>query len=77
MDKACAATKIWSHDDKMLMIVICVVGRYNKYCRHVSQTPWLVDGGKKTNTSIEEVICENANQHIKAKGDISTIHSSV
>ena len=46
---------------------VFLAGRYNKYSRAMSQTPWLLDSGRKTNNSVEEVLCLNANQHIKAK----------
>jgi tRNA pseudouridine synthase 10 len=44
-----------------------LAGRYNKYSRSMSQTPWLLDTGRKTQNSVEEVICLNAKEWIKAK----------
>uniref|UniRef100_T1J968 tRNA pseudouridine(55) synthase n=1 Tax=Strigamia maritima TaxID=126957 RepID=T1J968_STRMM len=41
-------------------------GRYNKFSRKLSQTPWLVDGEKLMETSIQELICEKLETHIKA-----------
>ena len=37
---------------------IYVGGRYNKYSRTLSQTPWLIDGQRKTSTSVQELIAE-------------------
>ena len=34
-----------------------IAGRYNKYSRELPQTPWVVDGVKKAETSVEELIC--------------------
>jgi len=46
---------------------IFVAGRYNKYSRELSQTPWLVDGGvRKTETSVQELICEKIQQTFSA-----------
>ncbi|KAK2184310.1 hypothetical protein NP493_270g00024 [Ridgeia piscesae] len=36
---------------------IYVAGRYNKYSRTLSQTPWIIDGSRKTESSIEELVC--------------------
>ncbi|ESP01315.1 hypothetical protein LOTGIDRAFT_111864, partial [Lottia gigantea] len=36
---------------------IYIAGRYNKYSRTLSQTPWLIDGKRKTISSVEEEIC--------------------
>ena len=33
-------------------------GRYNKYSRLLSQTPWIVDGVRKTESSVQELVCE-------------------
>ena len=33
-----------------------IVGKYNKFSRCLSQTPWYVDGEKKMNTSVQELI---------------------
>lgn len=36
---------------------VFVAGRYNKYSRTLSQTPWILDGGRKSQSSVEEEIC--------------------
>eukprot|EP00696_Hemimastix_kukwesjijk_P007600 gnl/Hemi2/19637_TR6519_c0_g1_i1.p1 gnl/Hemi2/19637_TR6519_c0_g1~~gnl/Hemi2/19637_TR6519_c0_g1_i1.p1 ORF type:complete len:496 (+),score=106.63 gnl/Hemi2/19637_TR6519_c0_g1_i1:97-1584(+) len=35
---------------------IFVAGRYLKFCRYLSQSPWVIDGVKKTADSVEELI---------------------
>ncbi|CAF3616019.1 unnamed protein product [Rotaria sp. Silwood1] len=35
---------------------IYVAGRYNKYSRTLSQTPWIIDGVRKADVSVEELI---------------------
>ena len=35
---------------------IHIAGRYNKYTRFISQTPWLIEGVKKSELSVEEII---------------------
>lgn len=35
-----------------------VGGRYNKFSRTLSQTPWIIDGHRKSESSVEEMICD-------------------
>lgn len=42
-------------------------GRYNKYSRELSQTPWFVDGVKKTKYSIQEFIVPIVEQKFSCK----------
>lgn len=37
---------------------VFIGGRYNKLSRVLSQTPWIVDGKRKSESSVEELICE-------------------
>ncbi|XP_014216520.1 putative tRNA pseudouridine synthase Pus10 [Copidosoma floridanum] len=37
--------------------VFCMTGRYVKYSRRLPQTPWLVHGKYRTETSVQELIC--------------------
>ena len=39
---------------------------YNKYSRELSQTPWLIDGERKSESSVEEHICGPLNKFILA-----------
>ncbi|XP_014768473.1 tRNA pseudouridine synthase Pus10 [Octopus bimaculoides] len=41
---------------------VFVAGRYNKYSRFLSQTPWLIEGVKKHETSVQELICNVLNE---------------
>lgn len=43
-------------------------GRYNKFTRKLSQTPWIIQGKRKTETSLEELICLPAKQFFDADG---------
>jgi len=46
-----------SHRIEFLHRSCFVAGRYNKFSRDLPQTPWMVDGVKKAETSVEELIC--------------------
>eukprot|EP00117_Sycon_ciliatum_P026693 scpid47608/ scgid3672/ Putative tRNA pseudouridine synthase Pus10; Coiled-coil domain-containing protein 139; tRNA pseudouridine 55 synthase; tRNA pseudouridylate synthase; tRNA-uridine isomerase len=45
---------------------IYIAGRYCKYSRELSQTPWLIDGQRKTETSVQEIICDPLQAEAKA-----------
>lgn len=32
-------------------------GRYNKLSRELSQTPWFINGEKKMQTSVQDILC--------------------
>ncbi|XP_052270788.1 tRNA pseudouridine synthase Pus10-like isoform X2 [Dreissena polymorpha] len=40
---------------------IFVAGRYNKYSRELSQTPWIIEGTRRSESSVEELL----NDHIR------------
>lgn len=40
-------------------------GRYNKYTRELPQTPWLVDGERRMNSSVNELITDIVEKWIK------------
>ncbi|XP_033733824.1 putative tRNA pseudouridine synthase Pus10 isoform X2 [Pecten maximus] len=42
-----------------------IAGRYNKYNRLLSQTPWFVDGVRKSESSVEEKICDHLKKYFK------------
>lgn len=50
---------------KTLQGSIFIAGRYNKYSRHLSQTPWIIDGARKTETSVQELICGPLQEALK------------
>uniref|UniRef100_A0A8C3SSR2 tRNA pseudouridine synthase Pus10 n=1 Tax=Chelydra serpentina TaxID=8475 RepID=A0A8C3SSR2_CHESE len=45
---------------------IFVAGRYNKYSRNLPQTPWIIDGERKMESSVEELISEHLMTAFKA-----------
>nr|XP_034966803.1 tRNA pseudouridine synthase Pus10 isoform X2 [Zootoca vivipara] len=45
---------------------IFVAGRYNKYSRNLPQTPWIIDGERKMESSVEELISEHLMAAFKA-----------
>ncbi|XP_065833538.1 tRNA pseudouridine synthase Pus10-like [Oscarella lobularis] len=47
---------------------VYIAGRYNKYSRTLSQTPWVLDGMRKTESSIQEMICDKLQARLKASG---------
>lgn len=46
-----------SHQVELTHKSCFIAGRYNKYSRELPQTPWVVDGIKKAETSVQELIC--------------------
>lgn len=42
-------------------------GRYNKFSRNLCQTPWVIDGAKHMETSIQELICDHLLPFFKAE----------
>lgn len=46
-----------SHKVELQHRSVFVAGRYNKYSRHLPQTPWMVDGVRKAETSVQELVC--------------------
>lgn len=46
---------------------IFIGGRYTKFNRQLSQTPWLINGEKKMETSVQELICALIIEHTKAE----------
>lgn len=47
---------------------VYVAGRYNKYSRTLSQTPWLIDGVRKSEESVEELIAAKVVKVFQADG---------
>ncbi|XP_065691790.1 tRNA pseudouridine synthase Pus10 [Patagioenas fasciata] len=45
---------------------VFVAGRYNKYSRNLPQTPWIIDGERKLESSVEELISEHLIAEFKA-----------
>ncbi|KAL4238436.1 putative tRNA pseudouridine synthase Pus10 [Mactra antiquata] len=40
-------------------------GRYNKYSRILSQSPWIIEGVRKSESSVEELICTEINNNFQ------------
>lgn len=49
----CLTTKISMKSESTYL-----AGRYNKYDRQLSQTPWFIDGQNKTEDSVSDLICD-------------------
>lgn len=47
---------------------IYLAGRYNKLSRNLSQTPWMINGERKMETSVEEIISNPVSKIIKNNG---------
>jgi tRNA pseudouridine synthase 10 len=46
------------------------VGRYNKFSRALSQTPWVIDGERRIKSSVQEIISEYLQAASKAEGNL-------
>ncbi|CAF3179974.1 unnamed protein product [Rotaria sp. Silwood2] len=44
--------------------------RYNKYSRRLSQTPWIIDGVRKADASVEELIALPISKLVAAKNHV-------
>lgn len=53
-----------------LMDSVYLVGRYNKFSRIISQTPWFIDGEKKALWSVEELITDFVIKAIPAQSKL-------
>ena len=43
-----------------------LAGRYCKFSRLLSQTPWVVEGMRKTSSSVQELLCERLQEVVRA-----------
>uniref|UniRef100_A0A3Q3E5G1 tRNA pseudouridine synthase Pus10 n=1 Tax=Labrus bergylta TaxID=56723 RepID=A0A3Q3E5G1_9LABR len=57
-----------SQDVQCLHVSIFVAGRYNKFCRNLPQTPWLIDGERRMESSVEELIAAPILSSFRADG---------
>ncbi|KAG8192038.1 hypothetical protein JTE90_025304 [Oedothorax gibbosus] len=60
-EKSCSFTEI-----KCTHSPLYLGGRYNKYSRELSQTPWVVDGERRMESSVSELITDVVQKHILA-----------
>jgi len=47
-----------------------LVGRYNKFSRTLSQTPWVIDGERRMESSVQEIISESLQTASKAERNL-------
>jgi len=59
-------TEAFNLSMKMFRNSVFVGGRYCKFDRELPQTPWLINGVRMRETSIEEIIAERMNDRVKA-----------
>uniref|UniRef100_UPI0037E8E97D tRNA pseudouridine synthase Pus10 n=1 Tax=Semicossyphus pulcher TaxID=241346 RepID=UPI0037E8E97D len=57
-----------SQDVQCLHVSVFVAGRYNKFCRSLPQTPWLIDGERRMESSVEELIAASILSSFRADG---------
>uniref|UniRef100_A0A3Q3X8X6 tRNA pseudouridine synthase Pus10 n=1 Tax=Mola mola TaxID=94237 RepID=A0A3Q3X8X6_MOLML len=55
-------------DVQCLHASVFVAGRYNKFCRSLPQTPWLIDGERRMESSVEELIAAPVLSSFRAAG---------
>lgn len=54
-----------------------LAGRYNKFSRKISQTPWVIEGERKITESVQEMITDSVSKFIKADCKISNQSDNV
>ncbi|XP_024145046.1 putative tRNA pseudouridine synthase Pus10 [Oryzias melastigma] len=55
-------------DVQCLHVSVFIAGRYNKFCRSLPQTPWLIDGERRMESSVEELIAAPVLTAFRADG---------
>ncbi|XP_071359738.1 tRNA pseudouridine synthase Pus10 [Trachinotus anak] len=55
-------------DIQCLHVSVFVAGRYNKFCRSLPQTPWVIDGERRMESSVEELIAAPLLSAFRADG---------
>nr|XP_046231485.1 putative tRNA pseudouridine synthase Pus10 isoform X2 [Scatophagus argus] len=55
-------------DVQCLHSSVFVAGRYNKFCRSLPQTPWVIDGERRMESSVEELIAAPVLSSFRANG---------
>lgn len=51
----------------------CGPGRYNKFCRSLPQTPWVIDGERRMESSVEELIAAPVLAAFRANGEATRL----
>lgn len=55
---------------------VFVAGRYNKFSRELSQSPWILNGKRMTEGSVQEIIADSIAAHFKVPAASMTFMSS-
>ncbi|KAK5618466.1 hypothetical protein CRENBAI_018031 [Crenichthys baileyi] len=55
-------------DIQCLHMSVFIAGRYNKFCRSLPQTPWVIDGERRMESSVEELIAAPILSAFRADG---------
>ncbi|KAG7235722.1 hypothetical protein INR49_002291 [Caranx melampygus] len=63
-------------DVQCLHISVFIAGRYNKFCRSLPQTPWVIDGERRMESSVEELIGSPVLSAFRADGECEGQRSS-
>lgn len=58
---------------KQLGDSLFIVGRYNKLSRNLCQTPWIVDGQRKMESSVQEIIFEEIAPYFECESKFVSI----
>ncbi|KAL1006103.1 hypothetical protein UPYG_G00067910 [Umbra pygmaea] len=62
------ASKCIAQDVQCLHVSVFVAGRYNKFSRTLPQTPWVIDGERRMESSVEELIAAPLLSSFRAEG---------
>uniref|UniRef100_A0A4W5PID9 tRNA pseudouridine synthase Pus10 n=1 Tax=Hucho hucho TaxID=62062 RepID=A0A4W5PID9_9TELE len=62
------ARKCIAQDVQCLHVSVFVAGRYNKFSRTLPQTPWVIDGERRMESSVEELIAAPLLSSFRAEG---------
>lgn len=63
-----SATSCQSLDVQCLHMSVFIAGRYNKFCRSLPQTPWIINGERMMESSVEELIAAPILKAFRANG---------
>ena len=61
-----SACQLCTYSVDFLHSPLFVGGRYCKYSRELPQTPWVIDGVRKAETSVQELICDQIQSLVRA-----------
>uniref|UniRef100_A0A8C7HGT5 tRNA pseudouridine synthase Pus10 n=1 Tax=Oncorhynchus kisutch TaxID=8019 RepID=A0A8C7HGT5_ONCKI len=62
------ARKCIAQEVQCLHVSVFVAGRYNKFSRTLPQTPWVIDGERRMESSVEELIAASLFSSFRAEG---------